>query len=65
MDEIFQLCSAYNVPVIEDAAERLGATYNSKQTWTCGEYAELSLVVLKNRTSDENTGIRSGGSKAA
>ena len=65
MDEILQLCSAYNVPIIEDAAESLSARYKGKQTGTFGKYAALSLVVLKNRTSDSYAGIRSEGSKAA
>ncbi len=43
MDEIIQLCSAYNVPIIEDAAESLSATYKGKQTGTFGKYAALSF----------------------
>ncbi len=65
MDEILQLCSAYNVPIIEDAAESLGATYKGKQTGTFGKYAALSLVVLKNRTRKEYTGIGQNAPKAA
>jgi dTDP-4-amino-4,6-dideoxygalactose transaminase len=49
MDEIQALCEQYNVPLIEDAAESLGATYKGRQTGTFGKYAALSLVVLKNR----------------
>lgn len=65
LDQISQLCSKYNVPLIEDAAESLGATYKGIQTGTFGNYAALSLVVLKNKTRKEYTGIRSEGSKAA
>jgi dTDP-4-amino-4,6-dideoxygalactose transaminase len=42
MDEIQALCDQYNVPLIEDAAESLGATYKRKQTGTFGKYAALS-----------------------
>jgi dTDP-4-amino-4,6-dideoxygalactose transaminase len=43
LDQITQLCSAYNVPLIEDAAESLGATYKGRQTGTFGKYAALSF----------------------
>ena len=35
-DELLKVCSEYNVPIIEDAAESLGATYKGKQTGTIG-----------------------------
>lgn len=50
LDEIKAICDQHNVPLIEDAAESLGATYKGKQTGTFGKYSALSLVVLKNRT---------------
>lgn len=65
LDEIKELCDRHRVPLIEDAAESLGATYRGKQTGTFGLHSALSLVVLKNRTSDSYTGIRSDGSKVA
>ena len=65
IDKIQALCVHYHVPLIEDAAESLGATYKGMQTGTFGKYSALSLVVLKNWMSDIYTGIRSGGSKAA
>ena len=43
MDEIMNICNKYNVPVIEDAAESLGATYKKKQTGTFGKYAIFSF----------------------
>lgn len=43
MDEIMNICNKYNVPVIEDAAESLGATYKGKQTGTFGKYAIFSF----------------------
>jgi dTDP-4-amino-4,6-dideoxygalactose transaminase len=42
MDEILALCEQYNVPLIEDAAESLGATYKGRQTGTFGKYSALS-----------------------
>ncbi len=42
MDEILALCDQYHVPLIEDAAESLGATYKGKQTGTFGKYSALS-----------------------
>ena len=43
MDEIMDICNKYNVPVIEDAAESLGATYKGKQTGTIGKYGIYSF----------------------
>lgn len=42
LDEIKAICDAHNVPLIEDAAESLGATYRGKQTGTFGKYSALS-----------------------
>lgn len=36
MDEILSLCEIYGVPVIEDAAEALGATYKGKKLGSIG-----------------------------
>lgn len=43
IDEIISLCDQYHVPLIEDAAESLGATYKGKQTGTFGKYSALSF----------------------
>ncbi|MPQ42289.1 DegT/DnrJ/EryC1/StrS family aminotransferase [Clostridium tarantellae] len=43
MDEIKSICSEYDVPIIEDAAESLGATYKGKQSGTFGEYGIFSF----------------------
>lgn len=43
IDEISQICKKHNVPLIEDAAESLGATLNGKQTGTFGEYGIYSF----------------------
>lgn len=43
MDAIMSLCDAYNVPVIEDAAESLGATYKGKMSGTFGQFGVYSF----------------------
>ena len=43
LDEILEICKEYNVPLIEDAAESLGATYRGKQTGTFGKYGIYSF----------------------
>ena len=43
MKEIKEICDKHNVPIIEDAAESLGATYNNKQTGTFGKYGIYSF----------------------
>lgn len=40
---ILEICGKYNVPVIEDAAESLGATYKSKHTGTFGKFGIFSF----------------------
>lgn len=43
LDEILEICKEYNVPLIEDAAESLGATYKGKQTGTFGKFGIFSF----------------------
>ncbi|SCJ34034.1 UDP-4-amino-4-deoxy-L-arabinose--oxoglutarate aminotransferase [uncultured Clostridium sp.] len=43
MYPIMEICNRYNVPVIEDAAESLGATYKGSQTGTIGKYGIYSF----------------------
>ena len=40
---ILDLCSTYNVPLIEDAAESLGATYRGKPSGSFGKFGILSF----------------------
>lgn len=43
MGKIMEICKKYNVPIIEDAAESLGATYKGKHSGTFGEYGIYSF----------------------
>jgi dTDP-4-amino-4,6-dideoxygalactose transaminase len=43
MDPILDLCSAYEVPVLEDAAESLGATYKGRASGTFGKVGVFSF----------------------
>lgn len=43
IDEIAQICEKYNVPLIEDAAESLSATYKGRQTGSFGKWAAVSF----------------------
>lgn len=43
MDRIGRLCSHYNVPIIEDAAESLGTTYKGHSSGTHGQFGIYSF----------------------
>ncbi len=43
VERIQQLCKAYDIPLIEDAAEALGSTYNGVPCGTFGDLAILSF----------------------
>ena len=43
MDLILELCQKYNVPILEDAAESLGATYKGKMSGTIGDIGIYSF----------------------
>ncbi len=43
MDEILQICQRHHVPVIEDAAESLGSTYDGRLTGTFGRIGIYSF----------------------
>lgn len=43
IDEIVQVCSAYNIAVVEDAAESLGSYYKGKHTGTYGLVGTFSF----------------------
>lgn len=43
LEPIMKLCQQYDVPVIEDAAESLGATYKGKPSGTIGHFGVFSF----------------------
>ena len=43
IDEIVEICSQYNIPVIEDAAESIGSLYKKKHTGAFGKLGVLSF----------------------
>jgi pyridoxal phosphate-dependent aminotransferase EpsN len=43
MEEILAICNQYGVPIIEDAAESLGATYKGKASGTFGKFGVFSF----------------------
>jgi dTDP-4-amino-4,6-dideoxygalactose transaminase len=43
LDEIISICKEHNVPLVEDAAESLGATYHGKFTGTFGRFGVFSF----------------------
>ena len=40
IDEIQKICAKYNVPILEDSAEALGATYDGKK---CGSFGKVGV----------------------
>ena len=40
IDEIQRICAKYNVPILEDSAEALGATYDGKK---CGSFGKVGV----------------------
>lgn len=43
MNELLAICNHYQVPIIEDAAESLGATYQGKASGTLGDIGVFSF----------------------
>jgi UDP-2-acetamido-2-deoxy-ribo-hexuluronate aminotransferase len=48
MDKIMELAKAYNLKVIEDAAQALGAEYHGKKVCTIGDVSTISFFPSKN-----------------
>jgi len=47
MDEIIEIANEYNLPIIEDAAEAMGAEYKNKKAGTFGKIGVFSLNATK------------------
>ncbi len=43
MDKLTEICNRYDVPIIEDAAESLGATYKGKKSGSFGKFGIFSF----------------------
>lgn len=43
IDAIVNICAQYEIPIIEDAAEALGSTYNGKRLGSFGDFGILSF----------------------
>jgi len=43
MDQLMHIANSYNIPVIEDAAEALGSTYNNQPVGTFGKFGIYSF----------------------
>lgn len=64
MDEIMGICNEHNVPVVEDAAESLGAMYKGKQTGTFGQFGIFSFNGNKIITTSGGGMVISNNQKA-
>ncbi len=53
MDPILKLAKLHSIPVVEDAAQAIGAEYNGKPLGTLGSYGCLSFHETKNITCGE------------
>jgi aminotransferase in exopolysaccharide biosynthesis len=43
MDELLEICTEWNIPVVEDAAESLGSSYKGKHTGSFGQIGVFSF----------------------
>jgi pyridoxal phosphate-dependent aminotransferase EpsN len=43
MDPILEICNHFKIPIIEDAAESLGATYKGRASGTIGRFGIYSF----------------------
>ena len=59
MDEIIAVGKEYNIPVVEDAAEAVGALYKGKPVGSIGDFGVISLHGTKTFTSGEGGAILS------
>lgn len=53
MDELHAIARAYNIPVIEDAADALGATYKGKNIGAISPFTMFSFQAIKHITTGD------------
>jgi perosamine synthetase len=53
MDALLEISKKYNLKIIEDAAQGLGATYNNKNIGTIGDYGAYSFQAIKHITTGD------------
>lgn len=53
MDELHAIAGQYNIPVIEDAAHALGATYKGKSVGQLSEFTMFSFQAIKHLTTGD------------
>ena len=53
MDELLAIAAEYNIPVIEDAAHALGATYHGKQIGSISHFTMFSFQAIKHITTGD------------
>ncbi len=51
MAAIKRICDKRNIPIIEDAAESLGATYKDKMSGSIGKFGVFLLTAIRSSTS--------------
>lgn len=59
MDEIIEIGKKYDIPIIEDAAEAVGALYKGKPVGSIGDFGVISLHGTKTFTAGEGGAILS------
>jgi dTDP-4-amino-4,6-dideoxygalactose transaminase len=53
MNELIKISKKYNIPVIEDAAQALGAEYNNKKIGDISDYTAFSFQAIKHITTGD------------
>jgi dTDP-4-amino-4,6-dideoxygalactose transaminase len=53
MDSINEISQKYNIPIIEDAAQALGAEYYNKKIGEIGDYTAFSFQAIKHITTGD------------
>jgi len=65
MERIQEIASKHSIPIVEDAAESIGATYKGKQTGSTSEFGCFSLYASKVITSGEGGAVATNDDELA